>query len=457
MLKFWFLLVRSPRATIVAIAAAAACVGCSGGQSQLPAQTPNGNLTGAQTDREPGACNRGGSLERVSPGVFRLCPRIVQDVTLTAGETYFANGPVFVGVDKVQPASLTIEPGVVVQFTQGAGPLVVVRGSKIFANGTKDKPIVFTPTAKEGTRTRGMWGGLVLNGFARVNGCAAGQAICELQGEGSTGLYGGDNDDDSSGSLRYVRVEFAGAEITPDNELNGIAFQGVGRGTTAEYIQVHYNADDGVEFFGGTVDVKHLVLTGNRDDSIDYTSGWLGSIQFARVEQASDAGQHGIEGENKKEFHGATPLTVPTLANLSMTGPSSPESTALGTGVFLYRGAGLKLYNSVVANFRQGCLGLVDESTFERLAVGDVDIVNVAFGCEGLVREPKTGENVPEFDLQSWALELGNQLSLPNVFTGYPMPTEDSRLQKVNYIGAFDPAVSESERWDQGWTTEAPN
>ena len=193
------------------------------------------------------------------------------EMVLTNNNDYVLEGGVFFGNDNKENAVLRIQAGTKIYGKSGADYLVITRGSQIFAEGTKAQPIVMT-AAKTANRNRGEWGGLIINGNAPINGCDAGVSLCEAEGEGSTGLYGGNEAADNSGILKYLRVEFAGYEITPDNELNGIAFQGVGSGTEVNYIQVHMNADDGVEFFGGTVNVKHVLLTGNKDDSMDWTS-----------------------------------------------------------------------------------------------------------------------------------------------------------------------------------------
>src|SRR5690606_543371 len=198
--------------------------------------------------------------------------RIHGTVTLTADTVYVLRGAVFVADGGV----MNIAPGTTIAGELATlGTLIVERGGRINAVGTPDAPIVFTSDQPIGMRNRGDWGGLIINGRAPLN-VPGGVAI----GEGDTGEYGGDDPDDDSGILRYVRVEFAGIEFSPDNELNGIAFQGVGRGTEVDYVQVKMNRDDGVEFFGGTVDVRHVVLTAIRDDSLDWTFGWTGRVQY---------------------------------------------------------------------------------------------------------------------------------------------------------------------------------
>ena len=207
---------------------------------------------------------------------------ILENITLTAGKMYLLNGPVFIG-DSQTDVVLTIEPGVTVlgeKNPSSPGTLIITQRAKIEAVGTKDAPIVFTSDQLEGKKARGDWGGIIINGLAPIN-CPdkKGKAFCENEGEGDTGTYGGDQPEDSSGTLKYVRVEYGGIQFSEDNELNGIAFFGVGSGTTVDYIQVHMNADDGIEFFGGTVNVKHAVLTGIADDSLDWTYGWTGKAQ----------------------------------------------------------------------------------------------------------------------------------------------------------------------------------
>ena len=171
---------------------------------------------------------------------------------------------------------ITLAPGAVVVGATNEDFLVVERGCAIVADGTAEQPILFTAkaevlgNAEDGDR--GLWGGLVVNGYAPINDCpegaAGGSDDCVKEGEANSGLFGGSNANDNSGTLRYVSVRFAGANVDPENQLNGIAFQAVGDATTLEYVQVHNNLDDGIEFFGGTVNAKYVALTGNADDSL---------------------------------------------------------------------------------------------------------------------------------------------------------------------------------------------
>ena len=198
-------------------------------------------------------------------------------------------------------------------------------------------------------RERGLWGGLVINGSAPINDCPegaqGGTAECTKEGEANSGLFGGDDANDSSGTLHYVVVKFAGANVDPENQLNGIAFQGVGAGTLVDYIQVYNNLDDGVEFFGGTVNARHVVLVGNADDSLDWTDGWTGSIQYLHIVQPAAAGgaDNMIEADNREGDEQATPISEPCIANMTMTGLAGERA------IRLRRGTGLHLYNSAVS------------------------------------------------------------------------------------------------------------
>ena len=183
------------------------------------------------------------------------------------------------------------------------------------AIGTRDAPIVFTSDQPVGSRARGDWGGLIINGRAPVN-IEGGEGV----GEADTGVYGGNNPNDNSGSLRYVRVEFAGVEFSPDNELNGIAFQGVGRGGSYEFIQVHMNRDDALEWFGGTADIKYAVASNAADDSFDWTFGWSGRAQFIAIHQRGDDADNGIEADNNEFNNNLLPRSNPQIYNITLCG-----------------------------------------------------------------------------------------------------------------------------------------
>jgi hypothetical protein len=336
--------------------------------------------------------------------------------------------------------------------------LVIRRGSKIHVNGTPSAPVIMTSgnDASADSTTRGQWGGLIINGNAPINGCSEGTPVCEAEGEGSTGLYGGNNPDDSSGNLNYLQVKYAGFEITPDNELNGIAFQGVGRGTLVDYVQVHNNSDDAVEFFGGTVDAKHLYLSGNADDSVDWTKGWTGRLQHIVVFQ-TDRGDQGIEADNNASNRDSLPRAKPVISNITLIGNSNTD-----TGILLREGTGAVLSNLIVTGFADDCIDIDHAATFVAAGGsieglnGTLSINSAIANCSTTFRE-EAGDN---FTVQAW-FEAGknNSTANPNMATTYinssvangitPTAPTDSWFDTTTYIGAVKDSASD---WTVGWT-----
>ena len=257
--------------------------------------------------------------------------------------------------------------------------LVIEQGCQINAEGTAEQPIVFTAAADvDGSvddSARGLWGGLVINGFAPINDCPEGASggtdECTKEGEANSGTFGGSDPMDNSGVLRYVSVRYAGSNVDPENQLNGIAFQGVGSGTEVNYLQVHNNLDDGIEFFGGNVSAKYVVLTGNADDSLDWTDGWRGSVQYLYIEQ-TDAADNAIEADNREGDENADPRSEPAIANMSVYG--NPGERALR----LRRGTGLQLTNSFVVG-SAACLRVDGES--RNLLGSLLTIAGTTFSC----------------------------------------------------------------------------
>ena len=417
--------------------------------------------TGLLTAASYGACPAGTSNSPAKVDNKETCilsGTYSSDLTLKASQSWVLSGGVFIGGDNTDSATLTIQPGTKIVGQSGSDFLVINRGSKIDAAGTKSKPIVFTSSKAAGQRNRGDWGGLIINGNAPINGCNASTSLCEAEGEGNTGLYGGNSVSDNSGVLKYVRVEFAGNEITPDNELNGIAFQGVGAGTLVDYVQVHMNADDGVEFFGGTVNAKHVVLTGNRDDSLDWVNGWVGKMQFVAVQQYDDQANNGIEGDNLKASQDASPRSNPILANMTFVGTTS-EAAKGGSGMLLRRGTGAEITNSVFTGFKTSCIDLDDAATF---ASGNVMITNTFVDCS----ENFTVESSDGFNIESWFTSESTNKVVADVGLNNFVPTSGSPLlgagatpfdlffDDVDYIGAVGSAAKD---WTVGWTTSARN
>ena len=393
--------------------------------------------------------------------------RITADLTLTAGNYYALSGAVFVGDDNADSATLTIEPGVTVYGRTGDDYLVISRGSKINANGTKDEPISFTSSqdVMGGTTAAGQWGGLVLLGNAPSNKCPA-EGDCALQVEGveSGAVFGGTDTTDNSGTLRYVRVMNGGYEIAPDNELNGITFGGVGSGTTVEYVQVHQNADDGVEFFGGNVQAKYLVLTSIQDDSIDWDNGFQGKMQHILVKQAADNSDanRGIEADNDGTTPSKTPKSNPTIANLTIIG-NTFDGEDDSEGMYFREGTGAQIYNTIVT----GPEGMGECLEIEGAASGESETVNNAqdgtlmikssvIACSENFKDPSG----VDFSVENWWTNtLGNLVAtgqtqvVNGIFTidtttATDVKAIDGFFDTTTHIGA----VSADNNWTEGWT-----
>jgi hypothetical protein len=416
-----------------------------------------------------------------SPTAERTCVipggEYTQDLTLTNDTIWALGGAVYIGqrgtVDNVNPGNsntLYIEPGTRIIGAAGDTILGIQPGAKIMAEGTPEAPIVFSgplpatnPSNPDQVGRPGDWGGLTINGLAPIN-------VGVAEGEGESGAYGGDDPFDSSGVLRYVRVQFAGFRFLDTNELNGIAFQGVGAGTVVENVQVHANEDDGVEFFGGTVNARNVVLTDIRDDSLDWTEGWQGRIQNLLVIQdrdfaGSELADRGIEADNLEGDNDAEPRAKPWISHATFIG--RPDTT----GATLRRGTGVNITNAIFSGF-QNCIDLDDASTFTNAGTppdnltGNLTIQNSIVDCETNFVE----EDDDPWTVQSWfEAQAGNSAEDPGLVgvfppegasylrgfpVGYAGQEEgyfDSFFQNYEHIGAFSgPGAA----WTQGWTLQ---
>ncbi|TPH14219.1 hypothetical protein [Litorilituus lipolyticus] len=424
---------------------------------------------------ETEGCPTGTTAISAADGVTTTCQisgTITSDLTLTANNLYALSGPVFVGEDKANSATLTIEAGTTIFGRSGGDYLVVSRDSKIEANGSQSAPITFTSsediTGEE--TTAGQWGGIVLLGNAKSNKCPTDGSDCALQVEGveEGAVFGGTDDSDSSGTLRYVVVKHAGYEIAPDNELNGITFGAVGSGTKVEYIQVHENADDGVEFFGGTVNAKYLVLTGNRDDSVDWDNGYRGNIQYVLVKHDANDGEanRAIEADNDGSSPAKEPQSNPTIANMTIIGNNFDSADKDSEGVYLREGTRAQLHNFVVtgAAGMGECLeiegGATSSVTAQQAVAGETVISNSVFACSENFKNAKADDGSVLLDTQDWVLNQNDANStatgmsdvVDGIFTIDTTPAKDftgnSFFDNANHIGA----VSRSNDWTANWT-----
>jgi len=292
------------------------------------------------------------------------------DLTLDAANDYIITGPLIMedGTTLTIPAGMTIKAA-----ATGADVYVAItQGAKINANGTASAPIVFTSASN--TPNAGDWGGLILLGKAPINSVVGGDATSTS--EIASLPYGGSLSNDNSGTLRYVRVEYSGGKADGQSENNGISFYGVGNGTLVEYLQAYEGKDDGVEFFGGTVNVDYLAVINSEDDSIDWTEGYSGTITNAYVKHGADHDK-GIEadGFNTDIGNNANPkfYSKPTVTNLTIVGLGS------GTG------------NEAI-RLRAGTQGIFTNVKLEGFAEG--------FDLDGNLGDSPTGNGVVSDDLK---------------------------------------------------------
>ncbi|MEZ5893080.1 MAG: hypothetical protein R3C58_08045 [Parvularculaceae bacterium] len=403
---------------------------------------------------------------------------LTDDVTLTRGNYYALGGRLDVGVDvgadgldvDGDPADLTIEAGTTVFGRSGADFLVINRGSKIFSNGTPQNPVVFTSESdiddpsRDDADTIAEWGGMVILGRAPINRCfgggTPGMNDCQNNVEGVTNpeaQYGGDLAADSSGSIMYTQVKFAGFELSSGNELNGISFAGTGSNTIVDYVQVHNNADDGFEMFGGRTNLKHIVLTGNDDESLDTDNGWSGLVQFLIIVQRASGGDNGMEMSSAGV--GVALPTNPTIANFTMISHHS-NAFRINTGHVGRFINGIVAHDSGVECIEwASTAGNGTSATYDGLNV-DPTFNSVVFDCGGA----NLAETNTAAALASVAADANNNAAfsetLINGFINGPSETSaaefGSSLNGLNgffvdtdYVGAVKDA---NDRWWAGWS-----
>jgi hypothetical protein len=284
---------------------------------------------------------------------------ITADISWSSEKQYLLKGNIFV----TNNAKLTIAPGTIILGDKTSkGSLVIERGSQLIAAGTATQPIIFTSSAPAGFRNYGDWGGLLILGKATNN---QGTNV-NIEGitSGALGQYGGTADNDNSGTITYVRVEFAGIALSTDNELNGVTLGSVGSGTTFNHVQVSYSGDDSFEWFGGKVNATHLVAYRGWDDDFDTDFGFTGKVQFAASfrdpDIADKSGSNIFESDNDGSGSANTPLTAPIFANVTAFGPlayarlnngalnNGAVSANYQNGAHIRRNSALQIWNSIV-------------------------------------------------------------------------------------------------------------
>jgi hypothetical protein len=297
--------------------------------------------------------------------------RINADTILRKENTYILKGKVYMVGDH----TMTIQPGTTIKGSYSGSDvavLIISRGSKIVANGTVDAPIVFTSSSP--APASGDWGGIVLCGKANINtsfaGTGGGQGVLEVEGginnANSDGLAGGGttpNDDDSSGVLRYVRIQYAGYAFQPDKEVNSLTMAAVGRKTVIDHIQVTYAKDDAYEWFGGTVNCKYLIAYKTQDDDFDTDNGFSGTIQFGLIIRDSAIADlsksESFESDNNSGGTNLTPQTKAVFCNVSSFGPLATlnnvgNSNYLGSAVQIRRWSSISIFNTAIVGWPSG-------------------------------------------------------------------------------------------------------
>jgi hypothetical protein len=390
-------------------------------------------------------------------GAADITTDIAQSRTLSADTTYTLKGFIHV----TSGATLTIQAGTVIKgdFNTLGSALFIMRGARIVANGTANAPVVFTSSRPVGQRQPGDWGGLVIVGNAPIN--RSGSIALDATGTDGAAPVGGRNYQfsysggttlsDNSGSLNYVRVEFAGHAPAADNERGAVTFAAVGSGTRVSYVQSMGAVDDAFSFFGGALDGDHLVAYESGDDMFDMTEGFSGRLQyligFNSIAPAPRAGAGtasgditGIEsdgcfGTGCDVGFNQQPLTIPMVANFTLVGCGSSAScggTVGGVGLSLRRGSGGYFVNGVVARFPTAGISMRDLETFNRggavqtpnIATSDLLLRNLYFTESG-TNLFQVGLTAPlnqfSLDLNSNNLVAGFAISQA-LFTAIPSP-----------------------------------
>lgn len=434
--------------------------------------------------------------------------------TLAAGfpGTYIGNGEAAnATADSAHAITVNVEQGTLI-LGSAQEAMITTRGSKININGTAADPVVmgsrkwfnnwalgtaYADTDNDsvndvGENGIGEWAGLALMGFAKSN-----EGV-DVIAEGNIGAYAGTDDTDNSGSISYVVIRGAGNDLDGNgNELNGFTLFGVGSGTSIDHVQVHRGLDDGIEHFGSSDHISHFVLTDNQDDSFDWGQGYTGSAQFGLIKHSNGAtADRMIEADNDKNNPDATPVSSPTLANITMISGTGvlTKNGAASEGALMRRGTGFKLYNTVISQDRaKECIEIDGDATFTEVAVGVTGTVtgqtengkaiNVVLNCNDktLASDDTDSDSpiavVPPFfndaDIIAWFdagannvranIDLGfnasNAATVPVVSdlqdAAFSLTTAMGGTLAVNfvetdYIGAF-PQDSVN-NWTAGWT-----
>ncbi len=391
---------------------------------------------------------------------------ITTTTTWAVNKRYLIKGFVYVE----EGATLNIEAGTIIKGDKvSKGTLIVKPGAKILAIGTKDLPIVFTSNQAKGSRNYGDWGGLIVLGKGIVNKTPA-----TIEGENIT-TFGGANNADNSGILKYVRIEFAGIAFETDKEINGLTMGGVGSGTEIDYVQVSHNGDDGFEWFGGAVNAKHLISFKNLDDDFDTDWGFSGKVQYGYIfrdpniaDQCSCSDSNAFESDNDASGSNAEPQTSAIFSNVSVIMGEGTPNTKFRSAFRIRRNSAISIYNSVVVGgFNKGGLELEGTAAQANFTGGKSNFKGLVLA--GMTKPLVTGDETMLKDASranTFGAEVAS-LGLAanyNVLSGKPARllangstlltgavAAPAGIETTTYKGAFG-----TTDWTDGWTNFDP-
>lgn len=362
---------------------------------------------------------------------------ITANTTWTTGSVILLQNKVYVK----NGATLTIQPGVIIRGDNAtAGTLIITQGAKINAQGTAANPIVFTSNEAVGNRAEGDWGGVIILGKAVSN-----QGTSNIEGLAATTdtQFGGSDDQDSSGVLSYVRIEFPGVEFQPTKEINGLTMGAVGSRTQIDHIQVSFSGDDSYEWFGGTVSAKYLIAFRGLDDDFDTDFGYRGRIQFGlivRDKDLSDAAgdSNSFESDNDASGSNKQPLTAAVFSNITLVGPKRDGLTVLPIGekfekaFRIRRNSSISVFNSIIIGWEKGLS--VEGSATENNFTGDT-----AYFANNLLVDLPAGVNVTTAASSFYATFFGSDMNdstktktLVNWVNPFPTNLHDSPDYRLN-------------------------
>ena len=380
--------------------------------------------------------------------------------TWTSNNVYILTGYVFVESGQI----LTIEPGTVVKGAPGSGvdasALIVTKGGQLIADGTAESPIIFTFEGDplDGSvayDTRGQWGGIIILGNATTN--FGGPAQIEgIPTDNNLAEYGGDNDADNSGILRYVSIRHGGTELGAANEINGLTLAGVGSGTTLDHIEIVSNLDDGIEFFGGAVSATHILVAFCGDDSFDWDQGYHGADNahwLAIQDQPGLSGDRGgeLDGDDSDDGNVSAdemPLATPTVTGWTIVGVGG------GQGLLFRNGSGGHVSNGLFANVAEG-IEIEDKESpldaFDLYLAGDLTLSNIKmFNCEDAL--DYDGTEVEDGDAQLDVYAADNGIEIMNGLDIDDQFNFDAAGQQATDPINVDSEYGSGQDWALGWT-----